>query len=787
MVLATSRARVGGAREWLVELTGLSLARASDGAPASSPAAQLFAASARRLVPGFSAAAEADAVERICTCVGGLPLALQMAARAVHSAGTAAVADRLGSSTALTDPDRDADDRHHSIELVLEDSWALLDEPTRAAALRLAWLPAEADAGLARAIGVGDAALATLRDHSWLQRSGSARFALHPLQQDFLRRRPLAGSQATEVRSAVARHLREAMPAVPPFGDVRGADAAHAATLAGSAAGAAPVIADAAAQCCAEAKLDALVPWIDSAVALLQHADRQSEAAALLAQALVRADLPRWLSTGWGLRRAELLSAEGAATASLRGYSQALGEFGLGEVAPGGKAWLAMPSAIARLLARRDWPAPGLSRTGFEALLLRSLYFSTIYLTFSPGPMPAARLAALADVLARRLRGHADLRRLMAGWGLATFGHPVLAGLQERRTSPPGRPKGEFRSAQHEGTRISPPDRPEGDYRSAQHEGTPVSAARKPSADLPLEALYTEGQCALRMTLGRWGGLGAAFDDAAARWAALRNVRHEMGMRSLGAKLALYEGRLAEAYDRFAEVSELSLQRPGETWRAWGPMGQAETALCLGRLDDAALQRLYERASQVMTEMEDVDSAYTLRRLGLAARLAWRRGDVNAAREAVLAGCAAAARLTYCSFWSHEGYVGLGDMLLALRRHERERGGASPPLDAGWAQLEPALQAHVRRFPPAAALFERLRGQHALDDGSVAAATSALRRAVGLSERQGMRVELARACQALADIDTKGPWRERAARLSHDLGLQPASRGAGDPVGRASA
>ena len=41
--------------------------------------------------------------------------------------------------------------------------------------------------------------------------------------------------------------------------------------------------------------------------------------------------------------------------------------------------------------------------------------------------------------------------------------------------SPPGRPKGECRSAQHEGTPVSPPGRPKGECRSAQHEGSPVS------------------------------------------------------------------------------------------------------------------------------------------------------------------------------------------------------------------------------------------------------------------------------------------------------------------------
>ncbi len=41
--------------------------------------------------------------------------------------------------------------------------------------------------------------------------------------------------------------------------------------------------------------------------------------------------------------------------------------------------------------------------------------------------------------------------------------------------SPPGRPKGEFRSAQHEGAPVSPPGRPKGEFRSAQHEGISVS------------------------------------------------------------------------------------------------------------------------------------------------------------------------------------------------------------------------------------------------------------------------------------------------------------------------
>ena len=37
--------------------------------------------------------------------------------------------------------------------------------------------------------------------------------------------------------------------------------------------------------------------------------------------------------------------------------------------------------------------------------------------------------------------------------------------------SPPGRPKGEYRSAQHEGTSIGPPGRPGGEYGMRSTEG----------------------------------------------------------------------------------------------------------------------------------------------------------------------------------------------------------------------------------------------------------------------------------------------------------------------------
>ena len=69
----------------------------------------------------------------------------------------------------------------------------------------------------------------------------------------------------------------------------------------------------------------------------------------------------------------------------------------------------------------------------------------------------------------------------------------------------PGRPKGEYRSAQHEGSAVSLPGRPKGEYRSAQHEGSPVN----PSTDNEL-------------SMARYRQHAAGYDASAQRTMNLR-------------------------------------------------------------------------------------------------------------------------------------------------------------------------------------------------------------------------------------------------------------------------
>jgi DNA-binding SARP family transcriptional activator len=747
-VLATSRSRVGGAQEWLLELGGLSLACGAGLAPEPlgidmpSPAARLFASAVQRLVPDFDAVAEAIAVRQLCSAVGGLPLALQMAAHAVHTAGLAPVLQRLQHGAPLIDVDRAADDPHHSLNAVLDDSWVLLEAPSQDAALRLAQLPGEFDAELALAVGVGAAALHALRSHSWLTLSAagmaSGRLGFHPLQQDYLRRKPGASALSRVAMAGLVACLAERMPLVQPFGDLPTDDSAPdgpASRLANEACFAPPVLAAAARHCVAFAALPDLANWIDRLVAVLLRADRQGEAAQVLTQALSRADLPRWQVVAWGLRRAEMLNGDGASSAALLSYVQAFATLGLCAADIEQSPWVGLAASLQRVWRLQDWPDQEPANAAFSAIVMRSLYGAIEQFAFSPDPQPLRRLSMMTDLLARRLGRESGLHSMLTAYGAAAAGHPRLA-------------RWLCRSADRHRQRVANHDR-------------------------RATTLIDEAYCVLLTGFGDWSGLTTRIESTAMAFASLRCSRHEMSMRALAAKLALFQGRLLDARRRFIELDELSLSRPGEAWRAWAPIGLVEVGLLLGTVDELQLQADYDRAASVMTAMENVDAAYTLRRLALAARLAWRRGDAVSAWAAVQTGVVAARRMQ-TGWWAHVGYAGLGDTLIALHRHEQRGGGVLQPFVQAWRIFEPALAQHVRRFPPAAALQCRLLGAHAFVLGRPAQAQSHLLKAVEKAEKQGMRLDLVSACQALANAEPGSDWMVRTQRLLRDMGAQSA-------------
>jgi len=128
-LLVTSRERLELSSEWVYEVEGLGEA-----------ALTLFAQSARRAHAGFELeAAETDTVRRICSMVGGWPLAVELAAGWVHVLSSAEIAREIERSLGfLSAATRALPERHRSMQAVFDQSWQRLAEAERRALCRLA-------------------------------------------------------------------------------------------------------------------------------------------------------------------------------------------------------------------------------------------------------------------------------------------------------------------------------------------------------------------------------------------------------------------------------------------------------------------------------------------------------------------------------------------------------------------------------------------------------------------------------------------------------------------------
>jgi predicted ATPase/DNA-binding CsgD family transcriptional regulator len=124
---------------------------------ASAPAVQLFVDRARAVLPAFQVTAEnAATVAGICARLGGIPLALELAAARIHVLGIDQILERLDDTFAfLTAGSRIAPTRHQTLRATLEWSDALLSETERTVFRRLAIFTGEFQLETAEAVCAG--------------------------------------------------------------------------------------------------------------------------------------------------------------------------------------------------------------------------------------------------------------------------------------------------------------------------------------------------------------------------------------------------------------------------------------------------------------------------------------------------------------------------------------------------------------------------------------------------------------------------------------------------------
>ena len=201
VVLAASRERLGLPGEWIFGLGGLEVPppHMNDQVDAYSAVA-LFEQSARQMFPGFHLSPEnCPAVGEICRLVGGVPLALNLAAAWVCVLPVAEIAAQIRRSLdILSTTQAGRGDQRISVRAVFEQSWQQLGAQEQSVFMRLSVFQDGFDRNAASQVaGASLQNLARLVDTSFISVTGENRYSLHDLLHQFAAEK-LAQSSAEE-------------------------------------------------------------------------------------------------------------------------------------------------------------------------------------------------------------------------------------------------------------------------------------------------------------------------------------------------------------------------------------------------------------------------------------------------------------------------------------------------------------------------------------------------------------------------------------------------------------
>jgi predicted ATPase len=213
-MLATSREGLRVADEQLWPVPSLDVLSGVDSA-----AATLFMQRAGAVAPGISlAGAEAGAVVEICHRLDGIPLAIELAASRMQSMTVTELRDRLDDRFRLLVGSRRGLERHQTLRHAVGWSHDLLGDAEKALLARCSVFAGGFDLAAACAVGGCGDDLATLDVLDALVRksllvadrsAGRTRFSMLETIRQFAEEQLVASGEATEARTAHARHLAE--------------------------------------------------------------------------------------------------------------------------------------------------------------------------------------------------------------------------------------------------------------------------------------------------------------------------------------------------------------------------------------------------------------------------------------------------------------------------------------------------------------------------------------------------------------------------------------------------
>ncbi len=189
-LLLTSRARLHGRHERTLAVAGLARPDEDSRDPEAAlsfDAVRLFAERARLAQPAFDTVAQLPAVLDIVDALGGMPLAIELAASWVRLLPPSEIARELGRSADLLERDPGtqlplARPEHASLRAVLDGSWHLLAPAERDALAALSVFRGGFTRSAALAVAAASLPLlSALVDKSLLEVDDAGRFGLHPV------------------------------------------------------------------------------------------------------------------------------------------------------------------------------------------------------------------------------------------------------------------------------------------------------------------------------------------------------------------------------------------------------------------------------------------------------------------------------------------------------------------------------------------------------------------------------------------------------------------------------
>ncbi len=188
-ILATSRERLNLLEEWVFDVRELRFPTNEGETEIDSyDAVQLFMQHARRVHSGFTlSASQKPAVIRICRLVGGMPLAIELAAAWVRVLPCESIADEIERSLDILESSaRNIEDRHRTIWAAFEPTWRRLPVDEADVFKKLAVFRGGFTREAAEQItGTSLRTLSALVDKSLIRREADGRYQMHELLRQY--------------------------------------------------------------------------------------------------------------------------------------------------------------------------------------------------------------------------------------------------------------------------------------------------------------------------------------------------------------------------------------------------------------------------------------------------------------------------------------------------------------------------------------------------------------------------------------------------------------------------